>query len=278
MSDDPTDRSLPAMTRLLALMRRLRDPERGCPWDIEQTYATIAPYTLEEAYEVADVIEREAWTELPDELGDLLLQVVYYSQMGAEEGRFTFEDVANAVTDKMIRRHPHLFGEVDLAAAGGERALWEQLKAAERQRNRTDDVSVLANVPIGLPALSRAQKLQNRAARISFDWPSAAPVLDKIREELAEVEATIEDRESLARRQEEIGDLLFVVANLARHLQVDPETALRAANAKFERRFRAVERKAAMLGDEPARLGLAVLDGLWEEVKREEAASPDREA
>jgi ATP diphosphatase len=247
-------------------MRRLRDPEKGCPWDKEQTFATIAPYTIEEAYEVADAIRREAWEELRGELGDLLLQVVYHAQMAREAGLFDFDAVAHGIADKMIRRHPHVFGDAVVESAAAQRRAWEEVKAAERAREVADP-SVLAGLPLALPALTRAEKLQRRAARIGFDWPEPAPILSKIEEELDEVRASLAAREPKEKLAEELGDLLFAVVNLARRLEVDAEEALRAANAKFERRFRAVEERARAAGSDPASLGLEALDRLWEEVK-----------
>ena len=269
MSDDPTDRSRPGIERLLEVVRRLRDPERGCPWDKEQSFATIAPYTIEEAYEVADAIRREAWAELAGELGDLLLQVVYHAQIAEEAGLFDFEQVAQGIAEKMIRRHPHVFGDAVVESAAAQRRAWEEVKAAERA-GKASDPSVLADVPLALPALTRAEKLQRRAARIGFDWPEPAPILAKIEEELAEVRASLEAREPREKLAEELGDLLFAVVNLARRLEIDAEEALRAANAKFERRFRAVEARARASGSDPAQLDLAALDRLWEEVKAEE--------
>jgi ATP diphosphatase len=270
LSLDPTDRSRPGIARLLEVMRRLRDPERGCPWDQEQDFASIAPYTIEEAYEVADAIRRRAWDELEGELGDLLLQVVYHARMAEEARLFDFEAVAHGIADKMIRRHPHVFGAAVVESASAQRRAWEEVKAAERA-GRTADPSVLADLPLALPALTRAQKLQGRAARIGFDWREPAPILDKIAEELAELRAAIAAGEGAERRAEELGDLLFAVVNLARRLELDAEEALRAANAKFERRFRAVEARARATGRDPADLGLEALDALWEEVKRAEA-------
>ena len=269
MSGDPVDRSRPGIERLLEVMRRLRDPERGCPWDKEQSFATIAPYTIEEAYEVADAIRREAWGELAGELGDLLLQVVYHAQMAEEAGLFDFDTVAHGIADKMIRRHPHVFGAAVVESAAAQRRAWEEVKAAERA-GKAADPSVLADLPLALPALSRAEKLQSRAARIGFDWPEPAPILAKIEEELAEVRDSLAAGRGKAELEEEIGDLLFAVVNLARRLEVDAEAALRAANAKFERRFREVEARARAAGGDPARLDLAALDALWEEVKRQE--------
>jgi nucleoside triphosphate diphosphatase len=255
------------LARLVEVMRRLRDPETGCPWDIEQTFRTIAPYTIEEAYEVADAIERDALDELEGELGDLLLQVVYHAQMAEEAGRFALADVIRAIGDKMVRRHPHVFGAEsrDKTAADQIRD-WEAAKAAERGAR----ASVLDGVAAGLPALTRAVKLQNRAARVGFDWPDAGPVLDKIVEEAGELREAMDDPD---RAFEEFGDLLFVVANLARHLRIDPEAALRAANAKFERRFRGIEAALGAAGRRPEQSDLAEMDALWDAIKRAERAA-----
>jgi nucleoside triphosphate diphosphatase len=253
------------LPRLLEIMARLRDPETGCPWDIAQTWATIAPYTIEEAHEVADAIERQAWGEVQGELGDLLLQVVYYAQMGAEEGRFTFDDIAAGIGDKMVARHPHVFGTDSRDKKPEQQtADWERLKAAERGPAR-----VLDGIALGLPALTRAVKLQKRAARVGFDWPSTDEVVAKIAEEAAEL---VEARETLTETQvaEEFGDLLFVMANLARHLKVDPEAALRAANSKFTRRFGRIEDWLAEEGRRPDQSDLAEMDALWNRAKAEE--------
>ena len=254
--------------RLLEIMRRLRDPKGGCPWDLEQNFASIAPYTLEEAHEVADAIARQAWGELPAELGDLLLQVVYHAQMAAEAGLFGFDDVVRSISDKMLARHPHVFGsESRDKTAAQQTADWERIKAVERGPAR-----VLDGVALGLPALTRAVKLQKRAARVGFDWPSTDEVVAKITEEAAElVEAR--DRLTKAEVEEEFGDLLFVMANLARHLEVDPEAALRAANAKFTRRFGRIEDWLAEAGKTPADSDLAEMDALWNRAKAEEKAA-----
>lgn len=244
------------MERLLAIMARLRDPATGCPWDVEQTFATIAPYTVEEAHEVADAIAREAWGELRGELGDLLLQVAFHARMAEEAGLFDFADVARGIADKMVARHPHVFGEEGPRDASAQVEAWEAVKARERGGR------VLAGVALGLPALMRAQKLQARAARVGFDWPDVGPVLDKVAEEAREVAEAPPER-----REEEVGDLLFVVVNLARHLGVDAESALRAANAKFERRFGVIEDRLAERGRRPADSDLAEMDGLWDEVR-----------
>ncbi|HAF94388.1 MULTISPECIES: nucleoside triphosphate pyrophosphohydrolase [Stutzerimonas] len=264
---------------LLHLMARLRDPQHGCPWDLQQDYASIVPHTLEEAYEVADAIERRDFAHLPGELGDLLFQVVYYSQLAREEGRFDFATVVDAITRKLVRRHPHVFPDGDLYGSPelprlDEAAIkqrWEQIKAEERaeQAAAPEQLSLLDDVPHALPALSRAAKLQKRAAGVGFDWPEALPVVDKLHEELNEVlEAMSEnDPQAIA---EEIGDLLFVVVNLARHLKVDPENALRAANGKFERRFRFIEQALRDAGRSPESCDLEELDALWDAAKKAE--------
>ena len=255
------------LPRLIAIMARLRDPDRGCPWDIEQDFASIAPYTIEEAYEVADAIERGDMADLRDELGDLLFQAVYHARMAEEAGAFAFADVVRAISDKMIRRHPHVFGNEsrDKSAADQTRD-WERLKAAERAARAS---SALDGLTAGLPALTRAVKLQNRAARVGFDWPDAGAVLEKIAEETAElVEAR--DAGDAAAVFEEYGDLLFVMANLARHLDLDPEAALRAANAKFTRRFQGIEAALAAEGRRPEQSDLAEMDALWDAVKAAE--------
>lgn len=259
------------MPRLLEIMRRLRDPVTGCPWDIEQTFGTIAPYTIEEAYEVADAIERQAWDDLRGELGDLLFQSVFHAQMASDAGLFTFHDVANTMADKMVTRHPHVFGTANRdKSAAQQTADWEQIKAAERAAKAQG--RVLDGVAAGLPALMRAVKLQKRAARVGFDWPSTDQVLDKMLEEAREL---TEARDTLtpAEVEEEMGDLLFVMANLARHLGVDPETALRGANAKFTRRFNGIEDALAENGKTPADSNLAEMDALWNQMKAQEKAA-----
>jgi ATP diphosphatase len=261
--------------RLLWVMRRLRDPERGCPWDIEQSFATIAPYTIEEAYEVADAIAREDWGDLRSELGDLLLQVAYHTRMGEEQGLFDFDAVAHGIADKMIARHPHVFGDEEVAGSAALHGVWEERKAKEREARaaaRGGDTSLLADVPLGFPALTRALKLQKRAARAGFDWGAAAPVLAKLREELGELEAALAEGAPESEAELELGDLLFTVVNLARHLRLDPEAALRATNAKFERRFRRIEALATGQGRAAGELGLAELEALWEQAKAEERA------
>lgn len=264
-----TDRTA-GIDRLLEIMRRLRDPKTGCPWDIEQDFASIVPYTIEEAHEVADAIARQAWDELPGELGDLLLQAVFHAQMARDAGMFAFQDVVTAISDKMLARHPHVFGDESRdKTAAQQTADWEKIKAAERG-GRT--ARVLDGVALGLPALTRAVKLQKRAARVGFDWPSTDEVVAKITEEAAElVEAR--DRLTKAEVEEEFGDLLFVMANLARHLEVDPEAALRAANAKFTRRFGRIEDWLAEAGKHPADSDLVEMDALWNRAKAEEKAA-----
>jgi MazG family protein len=259
-----------ALDRLLAIMARLRDPERGCPWDLEQNFATIAPYTIEEAYEVADAIARGDTAALQDELGDLLLQTVFHARMAEEASLFAFDDVAAAIADKMVRRHPHVFGDAAIASVAAQNAAWEDHKAAERRaraRQSGEPESVLDGVALALPALLRAAKIQKRAARIGFDWPAARAVLPKIAEELAELEAELGEDTDPHRVEDELGDLLFAVANLARKLEIDPEAALRRATAKFERRFRRVETLAAERGTGN---DLDALESLWQQVKREE--------
>jgi len=256
--------------RLNAIMVRLRDPDGGCPWDVEQTFQTIAPYTLEEAYEVADAIERGDWDELKSELGDLLFQVVFHARMAEEQGLFAFDDVAAAIADKLERRHPHVFGDEAAKADGAaQKARWEDIKAAERKAKAQH--GVLDDVPVGLPALARAAKLTRRAARVGFDWPSTAEVLDKLDEEVAELKAEIRAGD-LDKAREELGDLLFVMANLARKLGVEPEDALRGTNAKFVRRFGFIEAELARDGRTPEQSDLAEMDGLWNAAKAAERA------
>lgn len=256
------------MPRLIEIMRRLRDPETGCPWDIEQDFATIAPYTIEEAHEVADAIARRDWDDLRAELGDLLLQVVFHAQIARDRGLFGFGEVADAIADKMVARHPHVFGDEsrDKTAAQQTRD-WEAVKATERAARA--QTGVLDGVAQGLPALMRAVKLQKRAARVGFDWPGAGEVLDKVAEEAAELTEAAAGQ-SRERIEEEMGDLLFVLANLARHLGVDPETALRRTNAKFTRRFGQIEARLAAQGRRPEDATLAEMDALWDAAKAEE--------
>ena len=264
--------------RLLSIMARLRDPQAGCPWDLEQDFSTIAPYTIEEAYEVADAIDRNDLGGLKDELGDLLLQVVFHAQMAAEQGAFSFDDVVTAIADKMVRRHPHVFADARAADARPadaqeQTATWEQIKRAERAAAGELDDSALAGISRGLPEWQRALKLQSRAARTGFDWPGPEPVIAKLHEEIEEVRAEFgrgaveANRERL---QDEIGDLLFVAANLARHAQVDVGAALRHANHKFERRFRAMEALAQAAGTPLPTLSLQQQEACWDQVKRQE--------
>jgi MazG family protein len=253
-------------------MRRLRDPAKGCPWDREQSYPTIVPYTIEEAYEVADAIEREDFPALKAELGDLLFQVVFYAQMAQEDGRFDFDAVAHAAADKMERRHPHVFGDATIDTAAAQTVAWEAQKARERAAG-AKPAGVLDDVARALPALTRAEKLQKRAAREGFDWPDLAQVIDKIQEEIKELEHEIAERAAKERLVDEVGDLLFACANLARKLEVDPETALRSTNAKFERRFRRIEDWLAEGGRTPGESTLDEMDALWDRAKAEERRS-----
>lgn len=253
------------INRLLNIMSRLRDPQTGCPWDLKQSYATIVPYTLEEAYEVADAIARESFDELKDELGDLLFQVVFYAQIAKEQGRFEFDDCVAAICDKLERRHPHVFGDMSAGeAANAEVVLknWEALKSAERKD--VGQHSVLDNIPQAMPALSRAYKLQKRCANVGFDWPDVQGCWDKVKEEIIEVEQCETGSEELA---EELGDLMFALVNVVRKHKLDPEAVLRAANSKFEKRFRAVEQALAGQGKSPEQSDLAEMDALWNEVK-----------
>ncbi|KQQ56846.1 nucleoside triphosphate hydrolase [Pseudomonas sp. Leaf127] len=264
---------------LLNLMARLRDPQYGCPWDVKQTYASIVPHTLEEAYEVADTIERSDFAHLQGELGDLLFQVVFYAQLAKEEGRFEFDAVVDGITRKLLRRHPHVFPTGELYAPLETPRLsesevirrWDEIKAQERaeQADAPEQLSLLDDVPVALPALSRAGKLQKRAAQVGFDWPAALPVVDKVREELDEVLEAMAEGDA-GHMADEIGDLLFSVVNLARHLKVDPETALRSANGKFDRRFRFIEAVVRDQGRALEACSLEELDALWGEAKRQE--------
>jgi ATP diphosphatase len=257
-----------AVTRLLEIMRRLRDPVSGCPWDVEQDFATIAPYTIEEAYEVAGAIENQDWPALKVELGDLLLQVVFYAQMAEERGLFAFGDIVLAITDKMVRRHPHVFGdERGIETAAAQTRAWEEHKTRERAGRTT---GLLDDVPAALPALLRALKLQQRAATVGFDWDSAPKVVEKIAEEAAEIAQAQKAGAPADRLQDEIGDLLFAVANLARHLGVDPETALRSTNSKFLRRFRHIELALAQQNRPLADASLDEMETLWQAAKANE--------
>jgi MazG family protein len=261
---------------LLRIMAKLRDPDGGCPWDVEQDFSTIAPYTIEEAYEVADAIEQGDMDALRGELGDLLLQVVFHAQMASEAGHFAYADVVQAVSEKMVVRHPHVFGDGAVADADAQTRAWEDQKAAERARKALADgrvPSVLDDVARGLPALMRAEKLQKRAARVGFDWPTPAPVFDKVREELDEVAEVIEAGSDPARLEDELGDLLFTCVNLARKLGADPETALRRTISKFERRFRAVESAAAADGNSLKDMDIDQLEEMWVAAKATDPAS-----
>jgi len=256
------------LPRLLEIMRRLRDPETGCPWDIEQDFASIARYTIEEAYEVADAIDRQDWDDLQGELGDLLLQTVYHTQIGEEAGLFSFESVANTISDKMVARHPHVFGTESREKSAHQQTIdWEQIKASERAKKA--EQGTLDGVAVALPALTRALKLQKRAARVGFDWPSTREVLDKIVEEADEL-TQAQQSGTQADMVEEFGDLMFVMTNLARHLKIDAEAALNAANAKFIKRFQGVESRLALLGKKPEQSDLAEMDALWDAVKKVE--------
>lgn len=261
------------MRQLLEIMTRLRDPKSGCPWDRQQTFATIVPHTLEEAYEVVETIEHERYGDLRDELGDLLFQVVFYAQMAREAGLFDFQAVAESICDKLIRRHPHVFGEARIEDAAAQSAAWEQHKEAER-RGKDDNAGVLDGVSRALPALTRAAKLQRRAARVGFDWPSLEPVWDKLREEIRELREALADKDDPSMARRELGDLLFTCVNLARHAGLDPEQALRETNTRFEGRFRYIESRLRQSGREPATATLEEMDRLWEEAKRMEKEHP----
>ena len=268
--------------RLLEIMAALRTPGTGCPWDLEQTFETIVPFTLEEAYEVADAVERGDYAELRDELGDLLLQVVFHARMAQEQGRFDFGGVVEAITTKLIRRHPHVFGDTKHLSPSEVKALWGQIKAEEKRERALARAAAgvadpgpkgaLSGVPMAMPALTRALKLQDKAGKVGFDWNDARAVIAKIREEIDEVEAEIAAGEA-RKAGEEVGDLLFVMANLARHLNVDPEAALRGTNAKFERRFGHIEARLAEAGRKPAEASLEEMDALWNEAKARERAA-----
>ena len=264
--------------RLVEIMARLRAPDGGCPWDLEQTFASIAPYTVEEAYEVADAIERDNLADLKEELGDLLLQVVFHARMAEEQGAFDFAAVADAINDKMVRRHPHVFGpygpgDVRHRSSAEQTAAWETIKADERAaKGDAPSKSLLDDVPVGLPALTRAVKLSKRAARVGFVWPSAVEVLAKLHEEVAELEAEVAAGE-IDKARDELGDVLFVCANLARELDIDPEAALRGTNAKFMRRFRYIEAELAARGSSPEASDLAEMDALWDAAKLAERAA-----
>lgn len=275
-TDSQQTRAAEAFLKLLAIMAKLRDPQGGCPWDLEQSFRTIVQHTIEEAYEVADAIEQDDLDSLKAELGDLLFQTVFYAQMAREAGRFDMADVLDGLNDKMIKRHPHVFGAVSISDAAEQTHAWEKQKAAERAAEAAAKgvkPSALDGVIPGLPALTRAEKLQKRAARVGFDWPEAAQVLDKIAEETQEIYTALEEKAPKESIAEEIGDLLFAVVNLARHLEIDSEGALRAANRKFERRFRRVEELLAAQGKEPAGSSLEEMETAWAQAKTEETAS-----
>jgi MazG family protein len=258
---NPADLDPRQVATLRAIMAALRMPGTGCPWDLEQNFATIAPYTIEEAYEVADAIERNDKGDLCEELGDLLLQVVYHAQLAAEEKSFDFDDVVEAICRKMIRRHPHVFGNEKARSAKLAKGFWEEIKAREKKND--DETGILAGVPVALPAMTRAVKLQAKAAKVGFDWPAIGFVYDKMNEEIAELKEEIVPEKQLA----EYGDLLFAMSNLGRHLGIDPERALRAANEKFQRRFRHIENELAKRGSSPEKSTLAEMDALWDDAK-----------
>jgi MazG family protein len=269
MTDGPDKKPIGDIEELLAIMRRLRDPDGGCPWDLEQNFATIAPYTIEEAYEVASAIEAKDYAGLKDELGDLLLQVVFHAQMAAEEKLFAFEDVVRAICEKMIRRHPHVFAAGGAKTPDAVAVAWDEIKRRERAAKPASPKGLLDDVPRALPALVRAIKLQNRAAEVGFDWPSAIHVTDKIAEETRELAEAHASGQS-TKIAEEFGDLLFAMANLARHFKLDPEDALRAANAKFVRRFKAIEAGLEAQGRRPEDATLEEMEALWQKAKHEE--------
>jgi ATP diphosphatase len=263
-----TDDTRYSLDDLLAIMARLRDPQDGCPWDVQQDFASIAAYTIEEAYEVADAIDRKDWPDLRDELGDLLLQVVFHARMAQESGLFDFADVAHAISSKMRRRHPHVFGDVRYADVEAQKRAWEDIKTAERlAKGAPPDESALAGISAGLPEWKRALKLQQRAANTGFDWPDPQPVLAKLAEEIEEVRVEFAEGADPARLEDEIGDVLFVLVNLTRHAGVDFSSALRHANAKFERRFRRMEELAAAAGTSLGERELAGQEALWQRVK-----------
>jgi len=278
LSSLPPMRPSRDISRLLEIMAALRNPDGGCPWDLAQDFSSIRHYTVEEAYEVADAIEREDFDDLREELGDLLLQPVFHAQMASEAGLFDFGDVVQAITEKLVRRHPHVFGEQAARDAGGAKARWDDVKDDERAKKAAakgiSETSILDDVAHTLPALSRAEKLTRRAAKVGFDWPTWRDTLGKVEEELGEVTAAVEEKQSQARIAEEMGDLLFAVVNLARQLDIDPEAALRDANAKFTRRFRYVEDRARQDNVQLADAGLERLDGYWNEVRAADKAKP----
>lgn len=261
------------ITRLLEIMTRLRDPEQGCPWDRQQTFETILPFTLEEVYEVADAIERNDMDELRSELGDLLFQIVFYAQLAKEQGLFEFADIVAGISDKLVQRHPHVFANGEIRSAAAQSLAWEKLKELERAQKATSEArpaSVLDNIPVALPGLMRAAKLQRRVARVGFEWPDIMPVLDKIEEEIGELREALANGGQRDEMEHEIGDLMFACVNLARHADIDPEVALRSVNRRFETRFRRVEEQAAEQGRTLPQLTLAEMNELWEQAKAEE--------
>ncbi len=275
MAESDCGKDTACIEELLQIMVRLRDPERGCPWDREQSFHSIAPYTIEEAYEVLDAIERDDLPGLRDELGDLLLQVVFHAQMAQEQGAFDFSAVVASICQKMTRRHPHVFGHEQMPDANAQRESWEAIKQQERQEqaeNEKRSESVLDDVSLALPGLTRAVKLQKRAARVGFDWPGLEPVIAKIKEELAEVEEVLAQGRDKDRLEDELGDLFFCLGNLARHLKIDPEAAVRRTNAKFERRFKSIEAALRAQGTTPEAVGLEGMDELWNQAKAAERA------
>jgi ATP diphosphatase len=267
------------MQRLLGVMASLRDPQRGCPWDRQQTFQSILPYTLEEVYEVAEAIEQGDMNSLREELGDLLFQIVFYAQMAKEAGEFDFTDIAAGISDKLVQRHPHVFGDADIADAEAQTLAWEQHKERERHVRAADEQrepSVLDNVPLALPGLMRAMKLQRRAARQGFDWPDITPVLDKIEEELVEVREVLAEGGDRDKLEHEIGDLIFACVNLGRHADIEPEVAMRGVNRRFEQRFRRVEALAREQNQSLAEMSLEEMDRLWDQAKAEEAAAREK--
>jgi MazG family protein len=265
--------NLRSIDTLIDIMARLRDGERGCPWDLEQTFRTIAPYTIEEAYEVADAIERDDMAALKDELGDLLFQTIFHSQMAAEARAFTFADVVEAICEKMIRRHPHVFANADIKSAGAQTVAWEEHKRRERAARGETAKGLLGDIPLASPALTRALKLQQRMASVGFDWATRAPIMAKLDEEIGELNEAIEAGAPKAKLSDELGDILFVVANLARHLGVDPEEALRGTNEKVVRRFAHVEATIKASGGKLGEVGLEEMDAAWDDAKRRERST-----
>lgn len=274
MDDEVKPGTDSGIARLLEIMARLRTPKTGCPWDLEQSFATIAPYTIEEAYEVAEAIREGDLPGLRDELGDLLFQVVFHARIAEEAGNFKFDDVVESISEKMVRRHPHVFSDAKIDDAAAQTTAWETHKAAERAAKSKGDAneSVLDSVPLALPALTRAEKLQKRAARVGFDWPEAAQVLDKIEEELAELREALAQNASQEKVAGELGDILFGYVNVARHLSIDPEDALRACNAKFMRRFGEIEKALGAEGRVPQDASLEEMEALWQAAKTKERA------